>query len=244
MKKEFIAIICTIACCCICACKSVPIAINEQGPVAIISVIGNPALPWDIGDAEAESADDGNGVLTTLVNKLVDGSNPELQTGKDRLDYAVDSLRAALEENAGVEVISNETLLNSEAYRNINESLFNMIDSRIGATNFKMLTTLGSKRARLLMEEIGAKSLIFLDFDFRKTSSSGTKWTGNVIPVLTMKVHLLNAKGREVINRSFTLKGADSVRISNRKYDKDALVDLYPALIDNAINQFIVTYIQ
>ena len=94
------------------------------------------------------------------------------------------------------------------------------------------------------MQEIGAKSLIFADFDFRKTVLSGSKWNGSIAPMLTMKVHLVNERGKEVINRSFTLKGSDSVRSSGKNYDRDALVGLYPALIDNAISQFVVSYLQ
>ena len=132
----------------------------------------------------------------------------------------------------------------AENYVSINENIFNLLDSTIGATGFKKLNTIGGKRARLLMQEIGAKSLIFVDFDFRKTVLSGTKWNGKIAPMLSMKVHLVNARGKEVISRTFTLKGSESVRSSGKKYDKDALVELYPALIDNAISQFVVSYIQ
>ena len=144
-------------------CKSAPVAINESGPIAIISVTGNPAIPWE-KDENDDDADDGNGVLSTLVNKLVDGKNPELTTGKDRLDYAVDSFHALIEEIAEVEVIDDAVVKAAENYVSINENIFNLLDSTIGATGFKKLNTIGGKRARLLMQEIGAKSLIFLAF--------------------------------------------------------------------------------
>ena len=225
------------------SCKTTPVAINESGPIAIISVTGNPALPWEKDDNDDEG-DDGNGVLSTLVNKLVDGKNPELSTGVDRLDYAVDSFHALIEEIATVEVIDDAVLKSAENYVSINENIFNLLESTIGATGFKKLNAIGGKRARLLMQEIGAKSLIFADFDFRKTVLSGSKWNGSIAPMLTMKVHLVNERGKEVINRSFTLKGSDSVRSSGKNYDRDALVGLYPALIDNAISQFVVSYLQ
>ena len=39
-------------------CKSAPVAINESGPIAIISVTGNPAIPWE-KDENDDDADDG-----------------------------------------------------------------------------------------------------------------------------------------------------------------------------------------
>lgn len=224
-------------------CKSAPVALNESGPVAIISVTGNPALPWEKDDNNDES-DDGNGVLSTLVNKLVDGKNPELTTGKDRLDYAVDSFHALIEEIAGVEVIDDDIVRSASNYVSIKENIFNLLESTIGATGFKKLNAIGAKRARLLQKEIGARILLFADFDFRKSVQSGTKWNGNIVPMLTMKVHLVNESGKEVVNRSFVLRGAEAVHSSGKTYDKDELVGLYPALIDNAISQFVVSYIQ
>ncbi|MCR5723962.1 MAG: hypothetical protein K6G80_02610 [Treponema sp.] len=226
------------------SCASTKFSVTDCGPVAIIAVNGNPALPWEVDSNDDEDADDGNGVLTTMVNKLVDGANPELVTGVDRLDYALDSLRAGFQDIASVQVIDTDVLLKSEQYVDMTESVFNMLDSKISATGFKTISTIGAKRARLLMEEIGAKSLVFVDFDFRKTPIQGNKWNGKIAPMLTMKVRVLNQRGKEVVYRTFVLKSANSVKASGRKYDKNELVGLYPELIDSAVNQFLVSYIQ
>ncbi len=225
-------------------CASAPVSIADCGPVAVIAVNGNPALPWELDESDDESTDDGNGVLTTMVNKLVDGSNPELTTGKDRLDYALNSLKAGLLDIAGVEVIDTEAVLAAENYQSIRESVFNMLDTKISAAELKTISSIGAKHARMLMSELNAKTLLLLDFEFRKTCIKGNKWNGNIAPMLTMKVHMINSRGKEVVNRTFMLKSSKYVSVSGRKYDKSALVGLYPELIDNAISQFIVSYIQ
>ena len=225
-------------------CKSTQVSLSQHGPAAIVAVTGNQALPWE-ADANSDSdEDDGNGVLTTMVNKMIDGNNPELQTGRDRLDYAVDSLRAGLQDIAGIEVLDNDTVLKSQNYFEIRESPFNILDSRISASGFKMLSSVGAKRARMLMDEIGAKCLVILDFDFRKTMAQGTKRSGVVAPMLTMKVLVIDENGRELVNKTFEQKASSGVRSASGSYDKNELVGLYPELIDNAISQFIVSYVQ
>ena len=223
-------------------CKSAGVVIADHSPVAVVSVIGNQSLPWKepSNQNDDDDKDNGTGLLSTLTNKLINGDSVELTSAQDRLDYAADQLIALINENSGAEVLDRDMVLSSEAYLDSRENILKFMEAKLTATNYKNLTSLGAKRARMLMDDLGAKSLICVEFLFQKTNVSGNKWTGKVGAYVEMKIRVLDDRGTEIVNRDYSATSADSLPIRSRKYDKDALVDLFPDTIDSVISQFIV----
>ena len=150
------------------------------------------------------------------------------------------SFHALLAENAGVEVVDEADLFAAKSYATMRENILNFMEAKISATKYKLMLSIGSKRARMIMEETGAKSMILADFVFQKTNIRGNRWTGEVAALVTMKIIYLDERGKEIVNKTYTAASLERLPITRRKYDKDALVDLYPASIDAVINQFIV----
>ena len=57
-----------------------------------------------------------------------------------------------------------------------------------------------------------------------------------------MDVDIYDCRGHQKIMDTFTADSSQLVEILKTNYDKDALVELFPEIIDLVINQFIVKY--
>ena len=68
------------------SCKSVPSDLASYNPVAIITVYSNTSVPWYSESSGSETVDDG--VLTGMVNRMIDKNNPETAKAQERIDEA------------------------------------------------------------------------------------------------------------------------------------------------------------
>ncbi len=225
------------------SCGSTKIAIQEHSPVAVFSIVGNSQVPWVADDPNNPDEADADGVLSSVVNKLIDGQNPEIVTALDRLDYADDSIHQILPEITGCEVLEKNVVLSSEGYDELKPSYFNLLASTKTATGYKDLTTLGSKNARIAMSKIGAKSAIVLNFTFQKKLLKGNKWNGELCGLVTMKAKLLNERGKELLNKTYVAQTTERTKISSHKYDKDSFVNTLKEGIDSAIRMFALEFV-
>ena len=225
------------------SCGSTKIAIQEHSPVAVFSIVGNSQVPWLADDPNDPDEADADGVLSSMVNKLIDGQNPEIVTALDRLDYADDSIHQILPEITGCEVLEKNVVLSSEGYDELKPSYFNLLASTKTATGYKDLTTVGSKNARIAMNKIGAKSALVLNFTFQKKLLKGNKWNGELCGLVTMKAKLLNERGKELLNKTYVAQTTERTKISSHKYDKDAFVNTLKEGIDNAIRMFALEFV-
>ncbi|MCR4821689.1 MAG: hypothetical protein K5873_02315 [Treponema sp.] len=223
-------------------CGSTKIALKEQSPMAVITIIGNTQVPWvdkeqedsSSGEPEAES------LLTSLASKAIDGNNIEILSAVDRLDYAYDSFARALPELTGIEVMPKESVLESETYKYMGQSYFNLLAPTKKATGFKDFSTIGAKKARMFMDEIGAKSAMILSFTFQKDLAKGSRANGKVKGIVTLKAKMLDNRGRETINKIYTASSPEPLKIASGYYDKDALIASLNDTIDIVINQFCI----
>ncbi|MBQ0052312.1 MAG: hypothetical protein KBT11_09675 [Treponema sp.] len=220
-------------------CASTKVSLSEFSPVAVIGVDGNPSLY--LVDDNYETDEDADSALTASVNKYLEGKNPEYLTAQDRLDYAEDYLRRALAEIGGFEVLDKDFVTKSDDYIYAKgASLLGFMDPTISATGYQSnMQTMGAKKARMLMGALGAKALVSAQFEFDKKKN-----LNDVTAVVKMKVHFIDAQGKEVVNKEYMAESSESVRNMGGKYNKDALVDLYPAVIENIINKFVVEYVE
>ena len=234
----------TIAVCAIlfAGCGSTQIAIEEHSPIAIFSITGNSQVPWVADDPDNPDEADPDGFLTSMVNKMIDGQNPEIVTAIDRLDYADDSIRQILPEMTGCTILEKDKVISSTAYKNLNESYFNALSASKKATGYKDLMTIGSKPARITMNEIGAKSALIFDFTFQKKPLKENRGNREFAGLVTMKAKLLNKQGKEIINKTYEVLCPERMKISNHKYDKDAFILTLNAGIDDAIRQFAMEF--
>lgn len=244
MKKNVVYVaLATFASVLLASCGSTKIAIQEHSPVAVVSIIGNSSIPWVSDNPNDNDDGDPDGLLSSVVNKLIDGDNPEIVTSVDRLDYANDSFSQILTEMTGCVVLPKESVVKSEAYADLGGSYFNLLAATKTGTDFKDLTGFGGKKARIALEKMGAKSAVVLNFTFQKKLLKGNKWNGDMCGLVTMKARMLNSRGKELINRTYTAQTSQRTKITSHKYDKNAFVATVNEAIDNAIRQFALEFV-
>lgn len=222
-------------------CASTKLDLAPYSPMAIIDVEGSSVVWEEAGEFDYEAQEDeGGGVLATAANKLLNSKNPELLTAQDRMDYAEESLRRALVETCGVELIDKDKLLESNTYQYGILNLLKVLNTNTTAEGYAPgLTKLSTWKARELMEEIGAKSIISAEFEITKKVEKK-----KMHPIVSMKIKIQNERGKLILDKEFTAEGADGVQTygAYNKYNKDDFVELINPLIDDVINRFAVEY--
>lgn len=244
MKKisSTIALVCLSALFFLSSCASTKITLSEYSPAAIISVTGTNLVMWQSEKQDSQEDDDSDNVLTGMVNKILDSNNPEILTAVDRLDYADDSFHRIASEISSLDVLSKKSVVGSDIYKYSTRSLFNALSDSTCATGYKDMTVIGAKKARLLIQGLEAKSLVAMDFNFKKILASGNKRNGQVAAAITMKMKILDEKGRVAVNKDYYRQSSQTVLIQGGYYDKDALIEIINTTIDELITAFVVEY--
>ncbi len=224
-------------------CASSPVGLAGYGSIAVIGVTGNKNLSEQVDNRYARSDEEDindTSALSVLVDKFLHGENPELLTGQDRVDYAEEYFRPALEDVAGLKVSDKEKILESEQYKNSYESPLSFLDTWISATGYsKNLYSISAKKARMMMGELGVKSLVSAEFRFNKLFDKESKLNANVRAQVVMDVILYDSNGKKVVFNQYEATSSESLPVKKFDYDKDALVGMYPAVIETVINRFI-----
>lgn len=244
MKKisSTITLMCLSALFFLSSCASTKITLSEYSPAAIISVTGTSLVMWQSEKQDSQEDDDSDNVLTGMVNKILDSNNPEILTAVDRLDYADESFHRIASEISSLDVLSKKSVVDSNIYKYSTRSLFNALSDSTCATGYKDMTVIGAKKARLLIQGLEAKSLVAMDFNFKKILASGNKRNGQVAAAITMKMKILDEKGRVAVNKDYYRQSSQTVLIQSGYYDKDALIEIINTTIDELITAFVVEY--
>ncbi len=220
-------------------CASTKLALKDNSPLAIITIVGNQIVIWNTGEEDQDSA---TSLISGSINKILDGDNPEILTAVDRLDFIDDALRQYLPDIAGCTVVGKKTVLENESYKLTRKSFYNALESVKSATGYKDFTTLGGKNARILLKEFNAKSLLIVNGTFYKKLAKGTKSNGLVDAYVELKFKLLDSRGKEVINKVYSALGNKTLPISGGNYDKKAFVEILNTASENAIKHFALDY--
>ena len=225
-------------------CGSVQKIPQDSLPMAVFSMSSNTSVNWfDDGLNKDENIKTG-GVLSDQLNKFIDKNNPEHFTAAQRLTLADQIFREKMQEIAGISVITPEEFLSSKIYDEQTVSAFKYIEAREFLEGYKKIQTMGRKKSRLLIQELGLGGMFRFDFKFEKRLVQGNNWNGKVTAMAEMKVYFIDKSGKENHPKVYTAVSPQKIEISGRKYDQQALVDLFPELIENMILKFIMDNIE
>ena len=225
-------------------CGSVQKIPQDSLPMAVFSMSSNTSVNWfDDGFNKDENIKTG-GILSDQLNKFIDKNNPEHFTAAQRLTMADQIFREKMQEIAGISVITPEEFLSSKIYDEQTVSAFKYIEAREFLEGYKKIQTMGRKKSRLLIQELGLGGMFRLDFKFEKRLVQGNNWNGKVTAMAEMKVYFIDKSGKENHPKVYTAVSPQKIEISGRKYNQQALVDLFPELIKNMILKFIMDNIE
>ncbi len=243
MKKSLPLFLAVLTAVLITGCASTKIAINDNSPVAIIGIECNPTI-LRVNDNNEVPEDEG-GAVSNSLNKILSNKDIEVITAQDRADYAYDAFVYALNNIAEVEVVDKSVLNSCDEYVYGGGGLFGVIESNNAATGLqKGMLTLGAKKARIIMAETGAKALLSAEFEFDRRTEIKSSSASSVVAVCKMHVRYFDQSGKVVLSQQYITESAKSIKYLNGKYDKEAFVELFPEIIDLAINKFILDFIQ
>lgn len=218
-------------------CASAKIEKQSISPLAIITVAGNSSLPWYVVK-EGEEPKATKGLLQNAINSKFYDDDPEVASSFNRLDYAEDALRKIFGEICEIDFVGKEEVVSSKKYKSMSEGLLSIMNTTITATDYKDLRNPGKYDLKKLCESVGAKGGVVIEFEFFKKTASGTTVNGTVCPFVKMKTKIFDQTGKEIKYKTYTVQGAETLKVAGRKYDADALVEMYPAVIDQLLTQF------
>lgn len=246
MKKQVLSAILLIALALsFFSCASTEFDVKNYEPIAVVSVIGNKTVPWyEEKDPNKYEDKKSGGTLTAAVTKFFDSDNPEFSLHQERIDYLEESVRMIISDMLDVEVLDKKDVVESEIYKKTKIPLYSILPSTANATGYKDLSVIAGKRAKDLARGLGAKSLIVVQAEFNKKSLKGNGlFTSNVSPYVKLTIKLIDETGKVIKNKYVELVDDEKLEVAGTNYDKDALVALFPNLIDDAIRQYIMTYL-
>ncbi len=220
-------------------CESTKLELNSFSPIAILSVEGNQVV-HEI-DSNNEIDEDADGILSDALNKALGSKNPEVSSAQNRVDYAEECLRLSLEDIAGIQVVDKETLTACDNYKYAKSNILSFMETGVVATGYEPgMLSLGAKKSRILMKEIGAAGLISAEFEFDKRIKQN-----KISAVVKMKVRLFDEKGKNVFMREYMSESADKLDVHgiyDNKYDKEAFVEFFKPVTETVIRTFIMEF--
>ncbi len=227
---------------CLFGCASNNFSFTDTAQVAISGVEGSPSV--FLVDENYITDEDSGGIISNTVNKLLYSDNPEIYSAQDRVDFAEQYLRQALETIANVKTVEKETVVNNQTYKQ-NVNPFSYANTNAVASGYKKDSlTFGRKVARKIMRETGSSSIVSLYFEFDKKFTQ--KPTGKYVSaVIKMRANIMDQTGKLVVFNDLIEESAESIKCySGANYDKEEFVQLYPQIIENAINRFVLEYVK
>ncbi len=243
MKTKFILISLASAIITLAGCSSTPVSLSNYEPVAIVCITGNQTIELLNQKGEIDT-DSQSGLITSTINRMADPDNPEYNTYADRLDYADGYIRSALSDTTGITIIDKELVINNDYYKTAVSSFTSKMDPLATAPGYRLeMSRPWGKNAKVLARTLNAKSLVSFKFDFAKRYTSPAHNNCELEAVVILTVTITDENGRTVEQKKFKATSDKTVTVRGGKYDKWALVNLYPQTIENTVNKFVVSYI-
>ncbi len=218
------------------SCATKPaVEIAKEFPIAIVSISSNTTVPWYEEDAKKDEGDiNEDGLINSMLNKSINAKNPEISSNMDRINYAEEKLLSMLLTKGNFQLLDKETVLNSSIYKGVKGGMLDFMSASCIPEGYKKLSPDSRKIAKMMMDKLGAKSLMYVTFQFEKEKSHS-----QVYARTTMAVRILNNKGKMVVRKDYVALSAEGVQMYGNSFDKQSLVDLFPNSIENAINRFL-----
>lgn len=228
------------------SCASSAVKMAENQPVAIMTVYGNRGVPWSTetdgssnNSSTYETMQEDEGALTGLVNRIINRKNPEDELAQDRIDFASAELERHLAES-GIELVSSEKIHKSGAYKKGVKSFLNYVESRLPAQGYDAIASSSSKLNKMIVQETGAQSLLYVSFRFEKQPLLNGVHTEGVSARVELSVYAANAKGKTIANKKYVAISRDAAPASHKDYDKEKLCSLFEDTTSAAISMFIM----
>lgn len=242
MKKTLFSIIATLGIGLFFASCGTQINLADYSQTALVGIEGNEII-YTVDNYNEVKDEDKAGIITSAVNKKLNGNNPEYETAQDRIVYAEESLLRTLNEINGINFLDKETVISAKSYK---------VDTFLGAADLlnPAVTPDGYKAGMFfqnrksfqkIIKETNADSIIVAKFEFDRKETLGKFYA-----VVKMRIKFIDASGRQLLNKEYVSVSSTYVETDlgfNQTYDREEFIKLYPEVTDAVITKFAMEFI-
>ncbi|MCL2380590.1 MAG: hypothetical protein FWC64_03230 [Treponema sp.] len=218
-----------------CASPGRAILLSEPEPVALVSVVAN----WDI-NWHGEDPVNPNFIGASTRRALHADPDLTIVSNTEELIYTAERhIREIMGWSGIIELADRETVLLSRAYQEAGLNRRRMSRPYVLPAGYRLINPRDREFPQALAAETGIRRSMFVEFTFTKAMRSGFARNGNSGANLDMGVLILDAGGRTLYNRTFSLGSRGAISVSNGMYSHSGLMALFDALIIDACHEFL-----
>ena len=237
MKKIGLIILAAVLMCFLGSCVSSGMAAlrTQRDPIALVSLVSNREINWK---GEEAVDPDKVGPITKRALRAEPGSS--VTSFAEELIYTAENLfRDTMAGSGIIYLAEKEKVLQSRAYQEARLSRHQVSRKMATPAGYRLIDFRDKNFSVSLAEETGIQRSLYVEFDFAKAMTSGLGKNGNCQAVLDMTILVLDARGKTVLNKIYTLGSRDSIKVSSGVYSENGLMDLLTSAISDACYEFL-----
>ena len=220
------------------SCKSASVELKNYSPVVLVTASGNTNLTWyeknpPVNDKRSSES----GFLTGKINSTLNADNLEYSFARDTPDKSVEVFASVLAEKS-FEILTAENSPDLPCYKAGNFATA-FLENKISATGYKSVSSSNRSLRRATVKQSGAKSLVFLEFEFQKLKSKNQDGESCVKARVEMKVNLLNEEGKCIFKNKYTAVSSEGALLYGNTWSREEVISYFPALVEQCTSDFL-----
>ena len=207
----------------------------QMEPIALVSVVSNGDINW-----QGEASTNPN-TASPLSNRILRSDEDlALVTSADELiNTAEKIIRDKFAVSQQVILAEKEAVLFSRAYRNAGLNKIQAYDKDAKPEAYEFIDRRDKGFPAALAAEIGIQRSMFVEFNFTKVLAKGMKTIGSCRANVEMKVFVLDAAGKTLYSKTFSIKSLDTIKVSYGVYSQTGLLELFESAISDVCDEFL-----
>jgi hypothetical protein len=236
MKKTGFILMAVMAACLGIGCASTgkKAVLAQREPIALVSVVSNDDINWQ-GEETIKTRN-----LFTFANKVLsaDPDNTDISNA-DELIITAETLIRNTAEGSVITLADRETVLRSRSYQEARLIRSQVNHKLVTPGDFRFIDYRDKNFAAALAKETGIQRSMYVEFEFTKSMISGIGKNGNCAANVDMTVSVLDARGKTLIKRTYSLRSKARLKVSSGVYSQTGLTELFEDTIVEAVYDFL-----
>ena len=238
MKRATVVLLIAVLGCLVTGCLTAgkELLLYEREPIALVSVTSN----WDINWKGEEPT---NPRLVASTTRRTLRSDPDLtliSNAEELINTAEILFRDTMAESGGlISLAEKEKVLLSRAYQEARLSKYQINREDVTPAGYRLVDFRDKSFPPAFAAETGIQRCMFLEFKFTKIIRSGFGKNGNAGADVEMKVLILDARGKTLYTKTFSMGSRDTISVSSGVYSQSGLLGLFDSVINDAAYEFL-----
>ena len=218
-----------------CVSSGKKVLLGQRDPIALVSVVSNDIISWkDEDPIKPESV----GMMARRSLR----EDPDLTfaaNAGDLITTAETLFRDTMDGSALINLADNRTVLFSNAYRSADLNSRQIYRNLVVPEGYRHIDYRDKKFLAALESETGIQRTMFVEFVFSSAMSMGFGKNGTCRAHVEMTVTVLNAQGKNVFKKVYSLGSRPNMRVSNGLYSESEMIELFESAILDACYDFL-----